>query len=91
MYKNNSRFSSKFKGCSPLQLSCNLTGMKPAIGYYSYTNYAGALNVILAIEEYITVFSPVFIGLNASAPTFRHLNTFLFDYCFCFFTEIHFL
>ncbi len=38
MYKNNSRFSSKFRGCSPLQLSCNLTGMKPAIGYYSYTN-----------------------------------------------------
>ncbi len=33
MYKNNSRDSSKFKGCSPLQLSCNLKGMKPAIGY----------------------------------------------------------
>jgi len=26
MYKNNSRDSSKFKGCSPLQLSCNLIG-----------------------------------------------------------------
>ena len=38
MYKNNSRDSSNFKGCSPLQLSCILTGMKPAIGYYSYTN-----------------------------------------------------
>ncbi len=38
MYKNNSRLSSKFKGCSPLQLSCNLTRTKPAIGYYSYTN-----------------------------------------------------
>ena len=38
MYKNNSRFSSKFRGCSPLQLLCNLTGMKPANGYYSYTN-----------------------------------------------------
>ena len=37
MYKNNSRASSKLKGCSPLQLSCNLTGLKPAIGYYSYT------------------------------------------------------
>lgn len=37
MYKNNSRLSSKFKGCSPLQLSCNLTGLKPAIGYYFYT------------------------------------------------------
>ncbi len=38
MYKNNSRFSSKFKGCSPLQLSCNLIGKYNAIGYYSYTN-----------------------------------------------------
>ncbi len=37
MYKNNSRDSSIFKCCRPLQLSCNLTGMKPAIGYYSYT------------------------------------------------------
>jgi len=37
MYKNNSRDSSKFKGCSSLQLLCNLTVMKPAIGYYSYT------------------------------------------------------
>ncbi len=26
MYKNNSRNSSKPKGCSPPQLSCNLTG-----------------------------------------------------------------
>ena len=32
MYKNNSRLSSNIKGCSPLQLSCNLTGLKPAIG-----------------------------------------------------------
>ena len=37
MCKNNSRNSSKFKGCSPLQFSCNLIGMKPAIAYYSYT------------------------------------------------------
>ena len=37
MYKNNSRFSSKFEGCGPLQLLCNWTGMKPANGYYSYT------------------------------------------------------
>lgn len=37
MYKNNSRGISKFKGCSPLQQSCNLKEMKPAIGYYSYT------------------------------------------------------
>ena len=38
MYKNNSRNNSKLNGCSPLQLSCILTGMKPAICYYSYTN-----------------------------------------------------
>ena len=37
MYKNNSRYSSKSKGCSPLQLSCNLTGKCHAVGYYSYT------------------------------------------------------
>jgi hypothetical protein len=38
MYKNNSRFSSKFKGCNPLQLSCNLTGKCHAVSYYSCTN-----------------------------------------------------
>ncbi|PKV52873.1 hypothetical protein ATE84_5004 [Aquimarina sp. MAR_2010_214] len=38
MYKNNSRDSSEFKGCSQLQLSCSLTGNRHAIGYYSYTN-----------------------------------------------------
>src|SRR5690554_410602 len=37
MYKNNSRFISKFKGFSPLQLSCNLAGKCYAVGYYSYT------------------------------------------------------
>jgi hypothetical protein len=37
MYKNNSRDVSKFKGCSPLQLSYNLIGLKSEIGYYSYT------------------------------------------------------
>ena len=37
MYKNNSRFSSKSKSCSQLQLSCNLIG-KPVNGYYYYTN-----------------------------------------------------
>lgn len=37
MYKNNSRGSSKFKGCSPLQLSCKLTGKCHAVSYYSYT------------------------------------------------------
>lgn len=38
MYKNNSRDSSKFKGCSPLRLPCYLTGKCHAFGYYSYTN-----------------------------------------------------
>ena len=37
MYKNNSRFSSKFKGFSPLQLSCNLISLKSAIAYFGYT------------------------------------------------------
>ena len=36
MYKNNSRDSSKFKVCSPLQLSCNLTGNRSAIPYWPY-------------------------------------------------------
>ena len=38
MYKNNSRDSIKFKGCSSLQLSSNLTGKCHAAGYYSYTH-----------------------------------------------------
>ena len=38
IYKNNSRFSSELKGCSPLQLSCKLTSKCYAVGYYSYTN-----------------------------------------------------
>jgi hypothetical protein len=38
MYKFHSRDSSKFKGCSSLQLSCNLTGKYNAIGYSIYTN-----------------------------------------------------
>ena len=37
MCKNNSRDSSKFKGCSPLQLISDLKGRYHAIGYYSYT------------------------------------------------------
>jgi hypothetical protein len=37
MYKNNSRDSSEIKACSTLKHSCNLIGMKPAVGYYSYT------------------------------------------------------
>jgi hypothetical protein len=38
MYKNNSRDSSKYKSCSPLKLSCNLTEKYHVVGYYSYTN-----------------------------------------------------
>jgi hypothetical protein len=37
MYKNNSRDSSKFKGCSPLQLHHKMKTLSSAIGYYSYT------------------------------------------------------
>ncbi len=37
MYKNNSRDSSKFKGCSPFQLFRKLKDLCFAVGYYSYT------------------------------------------------------
>jgi hypothetical protein len=46
MHKNNSQNSSKFKGCSPLQLSCNLTGKKPAIGYFSYTKTLWLIKIV---------------------------------------------
>jgi hypothetical protein len=51
MYKNNSRDSSKFKGCSPLQLSCNLTGKCHAIGYYSYTNRCMFMTMFIHLQE----------------------------------------
>jgi len=38
MYIQNKQNSSKFKCCSPLQLSCNLTGKCHVVGYYSYTH-----------------------------------------------------
>jgi hypothetical protein len=38
MYIQNRRDSSKFNACSPLQLSCNLTGKCHAIAYFAYTN-----------------------------------------------------
>jgi len=38
MYKNNSRDSSRFKGCSLLQLHRKLKDLSSAIGYYSYTH-----------------------------------------------------
>lgn len=37
MYKNNNQDSSKFKNRGLLQLSCNQTGIKPAIDYSPYT------------------------------------------------------
>ena len=43
MCKNNSRNSSKFKGCNPLQLLCNLTGNRHATGYYSCTCPLGVI------------------------------------------------
>ncbi len=36
MYKNNSRDSCEFKGYSPLQLSCSLTGNYQAIRHITY-------------------------------------------------------
>lgn len=47
--KNNSRYSGKFKGFSPLKLSYNMTGKCYAVGYYSYTQgykQTGRKNVI---------------------------------------------
>ena len=38
MYKNNSRESSKLKGCSPLQLYRKMKDLSSAVGYYSYIN-----------------------------------------------------
>ncbi len=38
MYKNNSRDSGKFKGCSPLQLYRKLKDLSSEVGYYSYTH-----------------------------------------------------
>ena len=38
MYKNNSRDSSKFKGCSPFQVHRELKVNYSKVGYYSYTN-----------------------------------------------------
>jgi len=38
MYENSSRYSSIFKGCSPLQLCLKLKDLSSAIGYYSYTH-----------------------------------------------------
>jgi hypothetical protein len=60
MYKNNSRDSSKFKGCSPLKLSCNLTVKFYTVGYYSYTNRYNNRNCICSP---ILVFAQSFLVL----------------------------
>ena len=38
MYIANRRNSSKFSGCSPLQIHLGLIGLKPAIAYLPYTH-----------------------------------------------------
>ncbi len=43
MYKNNSQFSSKFKGCIPIQNCNGLISLKPAIAYFAYTKRWQAL------------------------------------------------
>ena len=37
MYIQNRRDSSKFSGCSPLQISNGLISLKPSIAYFAYT------------------------------------------------------
>jgi len=37
MYIQNRRNSSKFNGCSPLQLHLSLISLKPEIAYFAYT------------------------------------------------------
>ncbi|ALO17378.1 hypothetical protein L21SP5_03783 [Salinivirga cyanobacteriivorans] len=44
MYIANRRDSSKFNGCSPLQLYLGLIGLKHAIAYLPYTNRWAQLN-----------------------------------------------
>ncbi len=46
MYKNNSRYSCKFKVCNPFELSCNLTGKCYSVGCYSYTNRSASPRVL---------------------------------------------
>ena len=38
MYIQNRRDSSKFNGCSPLQIRNGLISLKPAIAYFAYTH-----------------------------------------------------
>jgi hypothetical protein len=43
MYIANRRDSSKFNGCSPLQIHLGLIGLKPGIAYLPYTQRCGPL------------------------------------------------
>jgi len=54
MNKNNSRNNRNIKRYIPLQFSCNLTGMKPAIGYYSYTRRQPSLNETLSNDKILS-------------------------------------
>ena len=74
MYKNNSRSSSKFNGCSPLQLSCNLTGMKPANGYYSYTNRCKAFKMRNTITLILIFISSYMNAQKINSEINRQLN-----------------
>lgn len=51
MYKNNSRFSSNIKGCSPLQLSCNLTIMR----HYKQNNSTLKWNNSVIKSSYVVI------------------------------------
>ena len=57
MYKNNSRNSSKFKGCSPLQNCIGLISLKPAIAYFAYTKrYKPLMRVYMKYILQISIF-----------------------------------
>ena len=55
MYTRNRRFISEFKGCSPLQLSCNLTGKCHAIAYFSYTATLCSCMICAQIAPVVTL------------------------------------
>jgi len=51
MYKNNSRDSSKFKGCSPLQFYYNLKDLSLTFGYYSYTHRCSSFKISIQLKN----------------------------------------
>ena len=62
VYKN-SRFSGKFKACSPLQLSCKLTELKPTNSYERITQR-------LVIGKYTQLYKDTFELCN-NKPNFE--------------------